>query len=197
MTGEAVHRPCGRQCLRHGGIALGREIHANRAQHIGEHDQSVGFAPDETQRAQGRERSDIGQPVEDQIPVSQRALQSDVADAAAAGDDRLDGHGADTDTSMLCTAVLSPMSLFCPGFSTLTLAPAAFVLSQRPLWVRATPRGTSSDITTFNPSWPQSLRTSAKSPSVRCRSAASAGCKAMVAWPIRFSIWRTFPKLVF
>ena len=66
---------------------------------------------------------DIGQTVQNQVPVRQRALEADLPPPREFGAHR--GHRGDgtcTRTSTPCTAVLSPMSLLCPGFNTLTFA---------------------------------------------------------------------------
>jgi hypothetical protein len=90
-----------------------------------------------------------------------------------------------TMTSTPWTQVFSPISDLWPGFSTLTLARVGSRLGQRPLWESATPCGNASERVTRRGRLPVSLVTSASSPSASPRSAASAGCIAMVDGPRR------------
>jgi len=96
---------------------------------------------------------------------------------------------------MLCTAVLSPMSAFRPGFSTFTFARVFSRFGHRPLCDRATPRGISVENVTSTRNCPVSLDSTTSSPSLRSRAAASNGWTATVAGPIRAAIFSTLAKL--
>ena len=56
--------------------ALGGENHAHTAEQTGKHHQAVGFLPDESERAERCERRDVRQPVENQIPIAERAFEA-------------------------------------------------------------------------------------------------------------------------
>jgi hypothetical protein len=71
----AVNRSGARYRLGHDRVALGREVHADRRQNIGEHDQAVGCLPDEAEGLKYAERAHVGDAVNDQVVKRERPAQ--------------------------------------------------------------------------------------------------------------------------
>ena len=84
-----------------------------------------------------------------------------------------------------------------PGLSTLTLVPEGSCEGQRPLGAYATPGGTASLISTAIRSAPVALRSVTASPLRSPRPAASRGCSATVAGPMRLRSLPSLPKVAF
>ena len=89
------------------------------------------------------------------------------------------------------------MSVLEPGLSALTFAPAGSCEGQRPFGAYATPGGTASLISTSSRSAPVALRSVTGSPLRRPRPAASRGCSATLAGPMRWRSLRSLPNVAF